>query len=104
GVDEPLLAVRLELAAQVADVDVERVRVGPEVVAPDLLEDHVAREHTLRVREEQLEQLVLGARERDLARSASRGHRVAVELEVLEAQGAAGLPGLRVAPLERADT
>ena len=39
GLDQPRLAARLGLAPQVADVDVERVRRVPEVVAPDPLED-----------------------------------------------------------------
>ena len=43
GLDEPRLAVRLGLAAQVADVDLERVRGRAEVEAPDALEDQRAR-------------------------------------------------------------
>ena len=49
-------AARLGLAAQVADVDVERVRAEAEVVAPDALEDDRAGQHLARVAQEQLEQ------------------------------------------------
>ena len=66
--DQPRLAVRLGLPAQVADVDVERVRGRPEVVAPDTLEDQRALEHLPRVAQEQLEQVELGAGQLDLAR------------------------------------
>ena len=44
GVDQARLATGLGLAAQVADVDLERVGRGREVVAPDLVEDELARE------------------------------------------------------------
>src|SRR5579884_1988600 len=61
GVDEPGLALRLELAAQIGDVDLQGVGAGAEVVAPDLLEDLRAGEHHPRVAEEELEQPELGA-------------------------------------------
>jgi hypothetical protein len=38
-VQQPRLTLRLELAADVADVDLERVGRRREVEAPDLLED-----------------------------------------------------------------
>ena len=60
-VDQPRLAARLGLLAQVADVDVERVRAVAEVVAPDAVEDHRAGQHLPRVAEEELEQRELGA-------------------------------------------
>src|SRR6266700_3929842 len=43
--DQAWLAAGLGLASQVADVDVERVRREPEVVAPDPLEDQRPRQH-----------------------------------------------------------
>src|SRR6195952_1846417 len=64
-VDEARLALGLGLAPQVADVDLEGVAGGREVVAPDLLEDAGARQDPARVRDEQLEQRELGAGERD---------------------------------------
>src|SRR5262249_30770649 len=57
--DQPRLAVRLGLAAEVADVDVERVRRQAEVVAPDALEDERASQDLARVPQEQLEQVEL---------------------------------------------
>src|SRR5579859_176357 len=63
--DQPRLAACLGLAAQVADVDVERIRGRPEVVAPDPLEDQGAGEHLPRVAEEELEQVELRPRELD---------------------------------------
>ena len=48
------------LAAQVADVDVERARAGLEVEAPDPVVDRVAPEHDAGVQHEQLEQVELG--------------------------------------------
>src|SRR5205814_1629632 len=83
----------LELPPQVADVDVERIRFGAEVVAPHLVEDHVAAEHLALIREQQLEQLVLGAGELDLAAAAAAGHRVAVDDQIAEPQLAAALAG-----------
>src|SRR5258708_2492148 len=85
----PRLAVGLELAAQIADVDIERVRLRSEVVAPDLVEDHVAAEDLALVGDEQLEELVLRARELDLAVPAATRHRVAIDDEIAEAQLAA---------------
>ena len=67
------LAVRLELAAQVADVDLERVRARPEVVAPHVLEDLRAGEDLARVVHQQFQQQELGAGELDAA--ARRGGR-----------------------------
>src|SRR5262249_50540743 len=79
GLDQPRLT---ELAAQVADVDLERVGARAEVVAPHVLEDLRAREHLARMLHEQLEQEELGAGELDRALAA--GDRVAgrVELQV----------------------
>ena len=57
--DQPRPAVRLGLAPQVADVDVERVRCESEVVSPDALEDHRAREHLTGIPQEELEQVEL---------------------------------------------
>src|SRR5262245_57585330 len=67
GVDQAGLARLLRLAAQVADVHVERLRGRLEVEAPDALVDLVAREHDARVVEQQLEQVELGLRELELA-------------------------------------
>ena len=83
-VDEPRLAAGLGLAAQVADVHVERVRAEAEVVAPDALVDHRAREHLARVAQEQLEQRELGARQLDRLAVARHLARPRVQLEIAE--------------------
>ena len=76
----------LGLAAEVPDVDVERVRGRAEVVAPHALEDDRSREHLARVAQEELEQRELGSRELD--RASPRLHLAGpeIELEVGEAQ------------------
>src|SRR5689334_21225463 len=61
GVQQPRLALGLGLAALVADVDLEGVLGGGEVVAPHLLEDPGPGEHLARVPDEQLQQGELGA-------------------------------------------
>ena len=50
--DQARLAAGLGLAPQVADVDLERVGRGAEVVAPDPLEDQLAGQHLARVAQE----------------------------------------------------
>src|SRR5215218_9897880 len=86
--DEPRPAAGLGLAAQVADVDVERVRGEAEVVAPDALEDDRAGEHLARVEQEELEQVELRARELDRLAGAPRRPLAGVELDVGEAEHA----------------
>ena len=65
GVQQPRLAAGLGLAPQVADVDLQRVGGGPEVIAPHAVEDLPAGEHLARVVQEQLEQQELRARQLD---------------------------------------
>ena len=92
GVDQARLAARLQLAAEVRDVDLDRVRPGLELVAPDALEDEVAGHHLARVEHEQLEQRVLGAGEVEVAVAAwghARVHGHVADLERLVAQLAA---------------
>src|SRR3954465_5571334 len=67
GVDQPRFVADLGLAAQVADVDLERVRRGREVEAPDLVEQPAALEHPARVPHECLQQGELGPGEADRA-------------------------------------
>src|SRR3954471_12311972 len=56
----------LDLGAQSFDMDVERLGVTDVVGAPDAVDQLTAREHPSRVAQEQLEQLELLERERDL--------------------------------------
>src|SRR3954451_2934857 len=85
-VQEPRLALGFELAAQVADVDLERVRARAEVIAPDALEDLPAGEHLAGVAEEELEHEELRAGELDRAAVAGHGVAGGVQLEAGVAQ------------------
>src|SRR5947207_1505821 len=101
--DQPREAIDLRLAPQVADVDVERVGVDAEVVAPDAIEDHVARQHLTGVAHEQLEQLVLRARQFDRLAGAARAVRPRIELQIVELQRLRSVSGYG-APDDRAQT
>src|ERR1700730_5032377 len=63
GVDEPLLLVTLGLAAQITDIDVERVRRVAEVVAPDAFVDQSAWQHLAGIAHEELQQVGLCRRQ-----------------------------------------
>src|SRR4051812_12353388 len=67
GVQQPRLAAGLELAAQVGDEDLDRVRRREGVIAPDLVEQALARDHDALVAHEVLQQLELTLRELDRA-------------------------------------
>src|SRR4029450_6669587 len=82
GVQQPRLAAGLELAAQVRDEDLDRVRRRERVVAPDLLEQALAGHDDALVAHEVLEQLELAAGEVDVAPAASDLVRVGVERKV----------------------
>src|SRR5581483_7354577 len=56
--------LRAELLAQAADEDVDDVRAGVEVEAPDLREEPFAADHLARVRGEMMEEAELAIRER----------------------------------------
>ena len=57
--------VAFELGAQVADVDVDGAGVAVVLVAPDALEQFVARKGAAGIRDEQLQELVLLGRQGD---------------------------------------
>ena len=79
----------VELAAQVADVDVDDVAAGVEVDAPHRVEELLAREHLARVAHEVLEQRELAARQVDLDVVAARGDAgLGVEREVADGHDA----------------
>ena len=64
---ETLAAAFLRLAAQVADVDRQVLGIRPEVVVPDPVVDRRVVEHDAGVAHQQLEKLVLGLAEVDVA-------------------------------------
>ena len=71
-----------ELAAQLADVDVDRARVAGEGVAPDALEQLVARQHEAAVVEQLPEQVELLRRELDLLVADARLAAAGVDAQV----------------------
>src|SRR5262245_28398074 len=66
GVDQPALPRPVDLAAEVADVDVDHARLGVEAESPDVLGQHGARLDAPGVTHEVLEQRVLPHGELDL--------------------------------------
>src|SRR5262245_14029544 len=94
-VNEPWRAFLLRLAAEVSDVDVERVRGRAEVVTPHALEDDRAGQHLTGVAQEELEERELGAREIDRPLPAPNLTRAEVELEVREVQDVTVLVAVR---------
>src|SRR5438045_1855042 len=70
--DQARLAVSLELLPQVADIDLDQVRLAAEVVVPDPIEDHLARQYPARVVQEERQQLVLLGRQLDPTLTAER--------------------------------
>src|SRR5665213_2814940 len=71
GLDELVIERVVDLAAQVADVDVDQVRVAEKVAAPHAVEQLVARVDLVAVQQQVLEQRVLFRGEMDL-RTAAR--------------------------------
>src|SRR5205085_10123978 len=86
GVQEPGLAARLELAPKVGHEDLDGVRLRERVVAPDLVEQPLARDDDALVAHQVLEQLELALGQLDLALAAADLVRVGVELEVARGQ------------------
>src|SRR4051794_25596466 len=100
GVQHARLAPGLELAAQVGDEDLDRVRRRERVVAPDLLEEALARHDDALVAHEVLEQLELALGELDRAIAARDLVRVRVQRQVRDDERCA--PAGRPAAQERA--
>src|SRR5687768_2121147 len=98
--EEPRLAIGFELPSQVGDEDLDRVRDRERVVAPDLVEQLLARDHQALVAHEVLEQLELALRELDLALAARDLVRVGVEHQVGDPQR--GHPARRAPAQQRA--
>ncbi len=74
------------LAAEVADVDRQVLRVGAEVVVPDPVVDRGVIEHDPGVADQQFEQIELGLAEFDVAPGAADPTAGRVEFEVVEGQ------------------
>src|SRR5207237_10210207 len=65
GMDEPRCSVGLELATQVADVNLEGVRRGRKVVAPDFLKDLATFEHLPRMTHQQFKEMKFSTGQRN---------------------------------------
>ena len=81
---------RVELAAQVAHVGLDDVRVAAEVVAPHLLEDLALREDAARVEQEEPQQVELGRHQLDARVRAKDLVAPLVENEIAVAEDVAG--------------
>src|SRR3954452_14826625 len=87
GVQQPRLAAGLELAPEVRDEDLDRVRRRERVVAPDLLEEALAGDDDALVAHQVLEQLELALGELDVAVGAAHLVRVGVQRQVAHDDG-----------------
>src|ERR1700690_858925 len=79
---QPRLTAGFELAAQIGDEDLDRVGRREGVVAPDLVEQALARDHDALVAQQVLEQLELALGQLDLALAARDLVRIRVEAEI----------------------
>src|SRR5215218_7357506 len=102
GVEQARLVTGLELAPQVGDEDVDRVRRRHRVVAPDLVEQALAGDDQALVAHQELEQLELAVGQLDLALAPVHLTGVGVEDEVADLERG-GTPR-RPAPEQGADT
>src|SRR4051812_29842858 len=72
-------AMAIDLAAQVADMDIDRVRAVVEPISPDLFEDHAARQHLALVPDQIFEQLPFAGQQIEVGAAAPRGARDQVQ-------------------------
>src|SRR5436853_1181484 len=63
GVDEPVVSSLLQLRADIADVDVDRVAGCAETVAPHHVQYPVSGQHLARIAQEELHQVELAGRQ-----------------------------------------
>ena len=91
--------VRIDLLAQVGDVELDHVRLAAEVVVPDPIEDLGLAEHPPRVAHQVAQQLELGGRQRDLDPAPGDFVAVFVKREIADHQR--GVARTWVAPLRR---
>src|ERR671935_92142 len=101
--EEARLSTGFELPSQVGDEDLDRVGDRERVVAPDLVEQLLARDHQALVAHQVLEQLELALGELDRALATVHLVRVGVEAEIADAERrhAAGRPPAQQRPQSR---
>ena len=93
GVDRGPSERPVDLATQVADVDLDDVGIAVEVVIPDVAEDLTLRPHLPRVSHEVFENRELTARQLDVSVAAGHPARARVEAEVTRRQHGRALGG-----------
>src|SRR3954464_6218188 len=98
--EEARLSTGFELPSQVGDEDLDRVRDRERVIAPDLVEQLLPRDHEPFVAHQVLEQLELALRQLDRAVAARHLMGVGIQREVAHAQR--GHPARGPAPQQRA--
>src|SRR5262249_18021231 len=101
GVDQPALALPVDLAPEIAHADVDDVALRIEVEAPHVLGDHRAGEDAADVPEKVVEQGVLAGGEADAPAAPGDLPGGGVEREIGEAERGSGLDG--AAAEQRAD-
>src|ERR1700722_8294951 len=84
-VQQARLALGLQLAAQVRDEHLDRVRRGERVIAPDLVQQPLPRDHDALVAHQVLQQLELALGQIDRALAAQHLMRVRVQRQVADA-------------------
>src|SRR3954454_17653674 len=84
--EEPRLATGFELSSEVGHEHLDGVRDRERVVAPDLVQELLARDHEPLVAHQVLEQLELALREVDRPLPAGHLVRIGIEHEVADAQ------------------
>src|SRR5579875_1037912 len=88
--DESGLAALLELVPEVADIDLEHVGIAPKIVSPDLLEDHIPREHLAGMPHKEGEEFVLLGCQLDDPIPAHRFPARRIKLEIAKGENGAG--------------
>src|SRR5512135_1111585 len=81
GLDQPVVAERLEREAQPADVDVDGALLDVDVITPHVVEQLRTRVHALGPREEEAQQAELGRSQRDGLAGSRHAVRRRIELQ-----------------------
>jgi hypothetical protein len=93
GVNHPGAAGGFQLAAEVPDVDPQRVPGQGEVVTPHAVIDQLRGQHATRVEQEELQELILRSRQLDRSLANVDSVRIGIELKVAEPRPWPSLPG-----------
>src|SRR6478672_3854065 len=100
-VQQRLFEPLVELAPEAADVDVDDVGAGVEVIVPDLLKKHGARDDAAFVAREIFEQEIFAGLEVELLAGALHGARKRIDLQVPDGKAMVGGVHPRFAPTQK---